>query len=165
MLLNNAGEMVDACWKSIPDRFSFAELDEFVVMPDHLHGILVLKEKVSSSETHDTYRRGEPCVRPNTTPCKNASYPENLSCGTKDRSLGRIIQAFKSISARAYILGIREQKWTPVNSRLWQRGYYDHVVRNADQLSRIREYIVNNPARWYFDRANPEFNSLSGVKH
>jgi len=180
MLLNKAGEMLEASWKAIPDRFSFAQLDEFVIMPNHIHGIIILTDRGQKSENNISNSRGEPRVRP-VSVHQNRAWPDSWHCqkqgeykirpywfrprGTLAGSLGRVMQAFKSIPARAYILGIREQKWTPFRGRLWQRGYYEHVVRNPDELNRIREYIVNNPAGWFFDHENPEVASQSKVGH
>lgn len=138
MLLNKAGKMVEASWKAIPDRFSFAGLDEFVVMPNHLHGIIILNQKGNFSKNYDASCRGEPRVRP-ASDHQNRDWPDSCNCqkqgeykirpygsrshGTLPGSLGRVVQAFKSISTRAYIKGVRENKWSPFNSKLWQRGY------------------------------------------
>jgi REP element-mobilizing transposase RayT len=71
-------------------------------------------------------------------------------------ALGDVVGAFKSLSTNAYIRGVRELGWPPFDKRLWQRNYYEHIVRNEDDLNRIREYIENNPANWETDRENPE---------
>ena len=76
-------------------------------------------------------------------------------CGTKDGSLGRMIQAFNSITTVEYIRGVKQHEWEPFPLRLWQRNYYERIIRNEDELNRIREYINRNPKNWATDRENP----------
>lgn len=76
--------------------------------------------------------------------------------GTRPDSLGRVVQGFKSKTTHEYIGGVKQMGWTPFSGKLWQRNYYDHIVRNDEELNRIREYISDNPRRWDMDRENPE---------
>ena len=69
--------------------------------------------------------------------------------------MGDVIGAYKSLTTLEYTRGVRIQNWPAFHRRLWQRNYYEHVVRNDESLLRIREYILYNPARWAFDRENP----------
>jgi len=114
--LNSAGQMITSAWTVLPERFEQVDLDLFVVMPNHIHGIVVLKKGIT---------------------------------------LTRVIQAFKSISTHEYIRGVRGQGWKKFDGTLWQRSFYDHVIRNDQDLSRIQEYIVNNPLQWALDDENP----------
>ena len=128
MHLNNIGDLVFTCWKGIPKHLTHVQLDEFIVMPNHLHGLLIIGDC-----------KGEACL----APTKKTSSP-------KKGSIGAIVGSFKSsVSRRAGKL------CSSVVRQLWQRGYYEHVVRNDIDLNNIREYIVNNPARWDFDKENP----------
>lgn len=128
--LNAAGTMVEKEWLKLRERFPFLELDEFVVMPDHMHGILCLLP--DSSTLLPKKGQGEHKVRP---------------YGTSRGSVGRIIQAFKSRTTVAYLKGVKESGWIPFHGRLWQRGYYEHVIRNRQDLENVRNYIVSNPHR------------------
>ena len=69
-------------------------------------------------------------------------------------TLGEIIGAFKSITTNKYIRWLKQNNWPPVRGKLWQRNYYERVIRDENELNRIREYIMFNPARWQFDRDN-----------
>jgi REP-associated tyrosine transposase len=69
--------------------------------------------------------------------------------------LGDIVGAFKSITTHKYIRGVKQHGWTPFPGKLWQRNYYEHIVRNENEMVRIREYIRNNPVQWATDRENP----------
>ncbi len=124
---NDAGHMVYAEWQNLVMRFPQVKLDTFIVMPDHIHGII--------SITADTVPTPEPQSneRPN---------------GTSTGSIGRIVQAFKSITTNNYIQGVQQHGWLPFSGKLWQRNYYEHIIRNEQDLQRIREYILCNPSRW-----------------
>ena len=70
--------------------------------------------------------------------------------------LGDVIGAYKSLTTVNYIRAVKTRNWPPFRGRLWQRNYYEHVVRTDESLLKIREYILYNPARWAFDRDNPQ---------
>jgi REP element-mobilizing transposase RayT len=142
MRLNDAGEIARRCWEEIPDHFPSVELDAFVIMPNHVHGITVI------------HRRGEASAIPphvsEEQPRSDASPLQQRPNGTQPGSLSAIVQNFKSISTRR-MNAARGMLRVPV----WQRNYYEHVIRNEDELKAIREYILGNPARWNEDENNP----------
>jgi len=70
--------------------------------------------------------------------------------------LGDIVGAFKSITTVEYIRGVKQQGWPPFDKRLWQRNYWEHIIRNERALNAIRRYIIDNPRRWHLDRYNPD---------
>lgn len=125
MQTNQLGQIVEECWAAIPSHFPDVELDVFCLMPNHFHGIIV----ISVGATH-----ASPLQRP----------------GPSSRSLGAIVGSFKSAATKR----IRELKNMP-NLVIWQRNYYEHVIRNDSDLDRIRTYIVNNPFQWANDENNP----------
>ncbi|PKP55321.1 hypothetical protein CVT91_15975 [Candidatus Atribacteria bacterium HGW-Atribacteria-1] len=134
--------MIRSVWSSLPDRFLSLKLDEFVIMPNHIHAILCINivgaDLVSARNKADLVS-----ARNKTTP---------ISAPT----ISRIVQAFKSITTYKYILGVKENNWPLFDKRLWQRNYYDHIIRSEKSLNYIREYIFNNPIRWEFDKENPQ---------
>jgi REP element-mobilizing transposase RayT len=69
--------------------------------------------------------------------------------------LGNIIDWFKTMTTNEYMRNVRQKNWPSFNGKLWQRNYYEHVIRNEEEMNRIREYIINNPARWDDDEDNP----------
>jgi putative transposase len=75
--------------------------------------------------------------------------------GTEIKSLGRIIQAFKSITTHSYIQVINDYDLKPFQKRLWQRNYFEHIIRSDKELDQIRQYIQDNPANWEIDNENP----------
>lgn len=151
MRLNDAGRMAQTVWERLPDRFPSIELDAFVVMPNHVHGIILL--------TSTSHGRGESCIRPVVNNANVGDYRgdhKDRPYGTLTGTIGRVIQAFKSIVTHEYVIGVRQHGWSPFAGRLWQRNYYEHIIRDAESLNRIREYIVTNPRRWMLDRNNPQ---------
>jgi REP element-mobilizing transposase RayT len=126
--LNRAGEIAQSSWNGLPARFSWIGLDAFVVMPNHVHGIILV---------------GAQFIAP-------ATVFGNRKTGVMNHAptLGEIVRAYKAASTRF----IRQ---AGIPNFAWQRNYYEHVVRSEESLNRIRQYIVENPARWEFDRENP----------
>jgi REP element-mobilizing transposase RayT len=134
MVLNDAGRIVTEEWiKSAGIRGEIA-LDAFVVMPNHVHGIIVIN------------CRGDRPVAPTSG---------RVPSGPKPKSVGSFIGGFKPIVTKS----VNELCNTP-GVKLWQRNYYEHVIRNDDDMTRIRQYILNNPARWSEDENNPDRMSI-----
>lgn len=136
MVSNHLGEAVAACWADLPRHYEHAVLDVFVVMPNHVHGIVTLSDApTGASGAPTTVGAG---LRPaRQTPMRR-------------HGLSEIMRGFKTFSARR-VNEIRGTSHVPV----WQRGFYDRVIRREDELRQVREYIVNNPRRWADDADNP----------
>jgi putative transposase len=144
LTLNQAGAMVMQTWQALPTRWPDLALDAFVIMPNHLHGILWLGYGERPPSPQDvTYAAG----------VGNAAARAPAR-GTQPGSLSRIVQAFKTASTRAYATGVRDHGWAPYEGHLWQRGYHDRVVRSPQELEAIRAYIRANPANWPHDPEN-----------
>ena len=111
--LNEMGTIVQQTWDDLPTHYHGIDLDAFIVMPNHVHGIIILADE--SARGH--------------------AIPE-------------IVRGFKTFSAR------RVNERAGKSGVRWQRGYYEHVIRNEKALDRIRAYIANNPARWADDPEN-----------
>ena len=111
------------CWAEIPTHFPFVELDEFVIMPDHLHGILLFNKE----ETH-TWQANQ--------------------AGPQSRNLASVMRGFKA--------GVKTYATLNNLEFIWQPRYYDRVIRNSNELERIRKYIADNPANWLAEKDNPE---------
>lgn len=124
MVLNEAGRIVYDEWVKSAELRNEIKLDEFVVMPNHLHGIIMITEPAC---------KGDRRVAPTTN-------------GPKPNSIGAMIAGFKSAAAKR-INCLRRTPGVPV----WQRNYYEHIIRNEDELNRVREYIINNPLNWHLD--------------
>ncbi len=114
-----AGLMVAEKWNCVPDRFPGVELDESIVMPNYLHGILILADDRASI------------------------------------SLPGVVQWFKTITTHHYMYGVSQYGWELFPGKLWQRSFYDRIIRNERMMNAVREYITYNPLRWSLDSDNP----------
>jgi putative transposase len=135
MRLNDAGQMVQDVWDELPAFYPGVQTDAFIVMPNHIHGIIILVGAGSHACLDEI---GQP----------QGVAPTRLS-------LPDVVHRFKTMTTKRYIDGVKKFGWTPFRRRLWQRNYYEHIIRNDHALQRIREYIWTNPLRWHLDRENP----------
>jgi len=136
--LSPLGGIVGDCWSEIPRHFDSVSLDTFVIMPNHIHGIVVIED--ADLRTWRAEGRGTACRAPTV---------ERFAKPTAN-SLPTIIRSFKSAVTR------RINAFRGVSgSAIWQRNYYEHIVRNEEDLSEARQYIADNPSQWAFDRENP----------
>jgi REP element-mobilizing transposase RayT len=130
MVLSRVGEIAVYCWREIPHHHAGIKLDEFVIMPDHMHGIVVIRNPVVVVETVHAPSLGKPTMS---------------EISPKAGSLGVILRSYKSAVTRlAGLDGFRRFAW--------QALYYDHIVRDEQSLCNIRQYIIDNPVRWEQDR-------------
>jgi len=141
LALSPAGEQVKALWLRLPLHFPNLELDEFVIMPNHIHGILQLSDQP---------------ITPNST------VQTQEPAGTQSGSVGAIIQNFKSVSSRRL-----RRYGNLANQPIWQRNYYEHIIRNPEDLARIQTYIQTNPLSWRDDQLYPNHQSeqQGGIFH
>ncbi|MCX6807607.1 MAG: transposase [Patescibacteria group bacterium] len=190
MILNDAGIMVNAQWNDLINRFSNIHLDQYILMPNHFHCILIINDQNDSRQAQEPAPtiinprqpdsgqaqgldfdsgqprglaptiieastdtpRGYPYPHPQPSNFGNSGRPQRpaptiIEAPTK-KTIGDIIGAFKSITTNEYINGVKNKGWKTFNKRLWQRNYYEHIIRNENELHRIREYIINNPRNW-----------------
>jgi putative transposase len=127
MNLSEYGRIADECWRAIPDHFRNVKLGVYMIMPNHVHGIIIIKDHV-----RDTPWR---------VPTEQFSKPAK-------NSLATIIRQYKSSVTR-----IISKQFNETN--IWQRNYYDHIIRNDKEWNNIHLYIEANPANWTEDQENP----------
>ncbi|MDR2953802.1 MAG: transposase [Prevotella sp.] len=143
MVLNEAGKMIKNQWLTLKKYFINIELHEYCIMPNHFHGIIQFTGNVQAFV-------GMPLV--GTRRNMGNGQPQGIAPTTKnDKSLGDIIGAFKSITTNQYILGVKNYDWPSFRNKLWQRNYYEHIIRNDDSYQKITEYIHENPKYWQTD--------------
>ncbi len=125
MVLSRSGEIAEECWKEIPRHISGVRLDEFAIMPNHIHGIIIIEKKVS-----------------------NNFFPGEESYDPTKMLIPIIVQQFKSAVTRKIRFTLGDFSFG------WQRSFYDHIVRNERAFFNIRKYIAENPVRWELDIQN-----------
>ena len=126
--LTNIGKIINKHWNSIPKEYENAEIDEFMIMPNHIHGIII----ITSEKTVSRKKRA---------PARSAP------------TLCDIIGAFKSKCANEYLKAIYSNGINDI-ARIWQRNYHEHIIRNEKELYKIRKYIQDNPLNWAEDKDN-----------
>jgi REP element-mobilizing transposase RayT len=148
--------VAETLWQRIPRHFPYVRLDEWVVMPNHIHGIVVILEDQRRGEASpgtgshtEQLPAGETGLADQVAYGDASPLPRRPS-GVPSGSLGAIIGNFKSVTARR----INRLRHTP-GAPVWQRNYYEHIVRDERALNAIRQYIADNPARWAWDTYNP----------
>jgi len=121
---SEVGRIVNECWIQIPNHFESIMIDTYIIMPNHIHGILSInKESNNSGHIYNTYSKPIP------------------------RSVCTVVQAFKASVTR-------EAKKKRLANLVWHKNYYEHVIRDENELTKCREYITNNPLKWHLDRNN-----------
>ena len=146
-------QVVETMWQRIPRHFPHVRLDEFVVMPNHVHGIVWIVDNVGAR--HSRGPSSPTSAIPSDEPAQSKKQLSGNASPLRPRgvvpgSLGAVIGNFKSVTARR-INRVRKTPGAPV----WQRNYYEHIIRNERELNAIRQYIRDNPARWAEDIENP----------
>lgn len=148
VVLNSNGKIAQLCWDEIKNHFSGVELPVCVVMPNHLHGIIIIKERVATR--HAVSNDFEKSSPPTVTTSELFGKPV-------DGSLPTIIRSFKSaVTKQVNISNGNKHLIT------WQEGYYEHVIRDEREFVQIAEYVLYNPMKWETDRENP--NTINKTK-
>ena len=122
LILNDAGKMVSDKFAEIPKHYPHIEIIKYVVMPNHLHAILLIQNDESTKGHSATM------------------------------TLSEYIRRFKTLTTKLYIEGVKANRYPAFNKRVWQRSYHDHVIRNEADFLRIYEYIETNPLKWHLDK-------------
>ena len=156
--LTAAGSMVASTWSQLATHYPAVQTDAFVVMPNHIHGILLLTDE----RHHQTPSEGGQAWEPAPTSEPHTPQPM-VSEPPPTFGLSDVIHRFKSLTTRRFAELADGCATGPTVRRLWQRNYYEHVIRNDDSLLRIREYIANNPLAWALDRENPDATTIPSV--
>ena len=137
MILSESGKIVQSEWMHTPEIRPNIRLDMYVIMPNHIHGIIVITGRGTK------HRAPTPTMKQNTAQYESFGKPVSNSIPT-------IVRSFKAIATKQ----INQLRNTP-GLAVWQRNYYEHIIRDDNELNHIREYIQNNPLRWEFDSENP----------
>ena len=133
MIPNKTGRMVQKIWDELPDHYPVVTVDAFALMPNHLHGIVALNVGAGHRARPTGHPRG----------------------GAPTFSLPDIIHRFKSLTTTLYRKQVQIRGSSP-STTLWQRNYYEHVIRREESLDKIRRYILENPLKWELDEDNPQ---------
>ena len=135
MILNDAGRMVEKWYDELENKYPDKICHEMVVMPNHFHCIIENNPTVGA-------HAGAP------RPTESKYGPDNKKHG---KTIGDAVNWFETMTTNEYIRGVKNYGWKRFNRKLWQRNYYEHIIRNEKSYHTISEYIINNPAKWEQD--------------
>lgn len=130
MFLNDAGKMIKNVYDDIPHFYKNFRNDKICIMPNHIHFIIEILKNHNPS-------------------CNLTLIESERVQGPAPTLLSEIIANFKSITTQKYISGIKNNSWINFNKRLWQRNYWEHIIRNSEDLNEIKKYIRENPKNWH----------------
>jgi len=150
VLTNAAGNAAADCWLQIPVHFPNVELDQWVIMPNHIHGILVITTPIEGAFVAKAHTAATAQAQANaaahlTSPETEKPRPPHRPrpSGTAG-TIGSIVRGFK--------IGVTNwHRRQSIATPIWQRNYWEHIVRDELQMQRIQNYIINNPAQWDTD--------------
>lgn len=149
IILNDAGRMVDKWYNELENKYPDIKCQEHIVMPNHFHCIVEIIGSV---------------VGANLRVCPDDVSSPDLEKGGHNEIMGehtgsplwRVIQWFKTMSTNEYIRNVKTNNWLRFDGKLWQRNYWEHIIRNEKSYRNISEYIINNPKNWENDSINPK---------
>jgi len=157
MALNDAGRMVEQWYRELENKFRDIRCDEFIIMPNHFHCI-VINVGADLRVRPDNIMR----VRPDAgqlheiAPTISGEHKTGEHIGSPLRA---VVQWFKTMTTNAYIHGVKQHGWPRFDGKLWQRNYYEYIIRNENELNWVRQYIIDNPENWKSDRNYPTDNA------
>lgn len=168
MVLNDAGKMVEYWYYRLESKFTDIKCREMVVMPNHFHCVIenvgimdidnvndIVNDRVDGRTTVGADVGADPRVRPNNVHPNDRGRDinhGNVEGEHVGSPLHAVIQWFKTMTTNYYIRGVKQNGWTPFDKKMWQRNYWEHIVRNENAYQRIAQYIINNPKQWEIDR-------------
>ena len=150
MVLNEYGQMAYDEWMKLPEQFPNFELDVFQIMPNHMHGIIALVGATLAVAPIDAVAQIDDTVAQIDTIAPIGAGASPARTNVPNGAISDIVGAYKSLVANG-CLGIFKLK-NEIMGQLWQRNYYEHIIRNEQSYQAISEYIINNPAKWVEDK-------------
>jgi len=144
MILNECGTIAKREWEKLDKRFPQIELDEYIIMPNHMHGIIIISDAVGA--IHELALQDsdfENAIQEDVT-------EKNSPIIRRRMTLPMVIGFYKMNTAKTINI-VNDTRGAPV----WQQNYYEHIIRNEDSLNRIRRYIQENPIQWSINPENP----------
>jgi len=163
MITNDAGPMISHWWTELGSKYARVQPDLHIIMPNHFHGIVIIEgDPIPDGPVPPAFNRMAVGAalrgRPTTSDAARAhaiideAAPEGAHAGAP---LPDIIGWLKTITTNEYIRGVKERGWPRFDGHLWQRDYYERVIRSEDELLKVRQYVNNNPAKWEDDPNHP----------
>ena len=181
MTLNDAGVMLGKWYLEMDNKYPNFHCGEYVTMPNHFHCIIEIfdnmntnncipdaydRNRIISNENTDAHvgapLRGRPSPEKRVDPgFRGRPSPEKRGCATEsygpnnkkfNATIPLMVNWFKTMTTNEYIRGVKKYNWSRYDRKLWQKNYWDHIIRSETELIRIKKYIKNNPGKWELDK-------------
>lgn len=173
MQLNIAGNMIDRIWQDMPNQHQDIKLHSYTIMPNHFHSIIEIT--VGADSISAQTRNIRPNIQPDpniyTNPTQNTNDYANMDDSGTNGGIGikradmesaptgvvtvfDVVQTFKRYTTIEYIKMVKQNILPPFNKKIWQRNYWEHIIRDENEYNRIAQYIVDNPMKWKNDKLN-----------
>jgi len=164
MILNDAGKMVERWYHELENKYPDKRCHEMVIMPNHFHCIIEnieLGNNIELGAHVGAPLRGRP--QNNVDPQNNIELDDIIDPQNNDSkyglhnkkynaTIGNLVDWFKTMTTNEYIRGVKQSCWKRFDGKLWQRNYYEHIIRSTEEYERIAVYINDNPAKWPEDK-------------
>ena len=157
LILNDAGKMIEKWFLKLEDKFPDIKCDIFVVMPNHVHCIIVNngggnKNIARANRINNAPNLDISSIMGGISILDETSIMGEHLGSPQGSPLGSVMQWFKTMSTNEYIMGVKTLGWERFDGKLWQRNYWEHIIRDERSYNAIRKYIVNNPRKWDVDK-------------
>jgi REP element-mobilizing transposase RayT len=155
MVLNPAGQMVEKWCSELSNKFPDIILDKYVIMPNHFHVIIVNTGNGNGNgNNNDIKNKNGNIIGADLRVCphNHCEHKNNILGEHVGSPLHAVVQWFKTMTTNAYIRGVKTFGWQRFEKKLWQRNYWEHIIRNDNAYLRIAKYIVDNPEKWWKDK-------------
>lgn len=160
MILSDTGSMIEKWYLKLENNYTDIECGEFIVMPNHFHCIIInngipvgADPRVCPKTHNEPKNNNEPSILG-----EQPILDESLILGEQPilgehmgSPLRSVVQWFKTMSTNEYIRGVKNNGWQSFNGKLWQRNYWEHIIRDGKSNQKISDYIINNPINWHND--------------
>ena len=153
MIPNRQTEIVTECWLDLPAHYTNCVLDKLIIMPNHVHGIIIIDNEIAETGLKLNNTIVATGLKPDKVVVVETGLKPVSTAGrvAKPYPLSEIIRGFKTFSTR------RTNEYQNTRGKpLWQSRFYDHIIRNGEELKRIRQYIIENPLKWELEKNNHE---------
>lgn len=155
MVLNRAGLIINKYWLELQNKFKNISLDVYQIMPNHIHGIIIIDDVGNDLRVvPNNNEYNVKSVRHIGRTLQNGAIQNDSFPIRQQQLLFRIVRWFKTMTTNQYIKGVINNQFSRFNKQLWQKSFYDHIIRNEHSLFEIRQYIKDNPINWGEDRNN-----------
>ncbi len=157
MVLNDSGRMLERWYYELENKFPDKRCDVMIVMPNHFHCIIEHRAIIQGDTQAFNNDFGTVCWDAHVgAPLRGRPSKYGMQNKKYNAAIGDVVRWLKTMSTNEYMHGVKQYNWKRFDKKLWQRNYYEHIIRNEQSYRQIVDYICNNPKYWHIDRFNDQ---------